>query len=44
MNMSIGQDIGRLDQQPAARAYFFDAAGAPLPVGTLLATSPMPKR
>ena len=40
MNMSIGQDLGRLDQQPAARAYFFDAAGAPLPVGTLLVNQP----
>ena len=40
MNTSILQDLGRLDQQPAARAYFFDAAGAPLPVGTLLVNQP----
>ena len=29
----IAEDAGRLDGQPAARAYFFDAAGAPLAVG-----------
>ena len=40
MNTSILQDLGRLDEQPAARAYFFDAAGAPLPVGTLLVNKP----
>ena len=40
MNTSILQDLGRLDEQPAARAYFFDAAGAPLPVGTLLINQP----
>ena len=40
MNTSILQDLGRLDQQPAARAYFFDVAGAPLPVGTLLINQP----
>ena len=34
LNMSIGEDVGRLDLQPATRAYFFDAAGAPLAVGT----------
>ena len=44
MNMSIGQDLGRLDQQPAARAYFFDAAGAPLPSARCSSTSPMPIR
>ena len=29
----IAEDAGRLDSQPAPRAYFFDAAGAPLPAG-----------
>lgn len=33
----IAEDIGRLDQQPSTRAYFFDAAGAPLKTGALLA-------
>ena len=28
----IAEDIGRLDKQPSTRAYFFDAAGAPLKV------------
>ena len=32
-NTSIAEDVGRLDQQPATRAYFFDAAGAPLAAG-----------
>lgn len=32
----IAEDAGRLDQQPSTRAYFFDAAGAPLKVGALL--------
>jgi gamma-glutamyltranspeptidase/glutathione hydrolase len=31
----IGDDVGRLDQQPAARAYFFDEAGAPLKAGAV---------
>jgi gamma-glutamyltranspeptidase/glutathione hydrolase len=30
---SIAGDTGRLDAEPSARAYFFDAGGAPLPAG-----------
>jgi len=33
---SIIEDVGRLDQQPSTRAYFFDAAGASLKEGVLL--------
>ncbi|HWK67942.1 MAG TPA: gamma-glutamyltransferase [Rhizobiaceae bacterium] len=29
----IAEDVGRLDKQPAARAYFFGPDGAPLPAG-----------
>jgi gamma-glutamyltranspeptidase/glutathione hydrolase len=36
LHTMIAEDIGRLDSQPATRAYFFDAAGAPLAVGTML--------
>src|SRR5262245_25566169 len=36
MSESIAGDIGRLDQQPSTRAYFFDPAGAPLKPGTVL--------
>ncbi len=36
MAAMIADDAGRLDAEPAARAYFFDAAGAPLPPGALL--------
>src|SRR5690606_20131899 len=36
LNALIAGDAGRLDGQPAARAYFFDEAGGPLPVGKLL--------
>jgi gamma-glutamyltranspeptidase / glutathione hydrolase len=32
----IADEVGRLDGQPAAKAYFFDAAGAPLSAGTIL--------
>ena len=32
----IAEDAGRLDTQPAARAYFHDASGAPLSEGTIL--------
>ncbi len=32
----IAQDAGRLDTQPAARAYFYDKDGAPLAVGANL--------
>jgi gamma-glutamyltranspeptidase/glutathione hydrolase len=32
----IGEDVGRLDQQTSTRAYFFDAAGAPLKTGSQL--------
>ncbi|WP_173932147.1 gamma-glutamyltransferase [Chelativorans sp. Marseille-P2723] len=35
----IAQDRGRLDRQPAARAYFYDEAGEPLAEGTLLKNS-----
>ena len=33
---SIAEDAGRLDGQAAARAYFYDASGAPLAAGALL--------
>lgn len=36
LSAMIAGDAGRLDSEPAARAYFFDANGAPLPPGTLL--------
>ena len=36
LNAMISADLGRLDGQAAARAYFFDPAGKPLPVGTVL--------
>jgi gamma-glutamyltranspeptidase/glutathione hydrolase len=32
----VAEDAGRLDQHPSTRGYFYDAAGAPLPAGTLL--------
>ncbi|MGI6852586.1 gamma-glutamyltransferase [Mesorhizobium sp. 1B3] len=32
----IAEDVGRLDKEPAARAYFFAPDGAPLPAGFLL--------
>ena len=32
----IAADKGRLDRQPAARAYFYNAAGNALPAGTIL--------
>jgi gamma-glutamyltranspeptidase/glutathione hydrolase len=32
----ITEEVGRLDAQPAARAYFFGADGAPLAAGTTL--------
>jgi gamma-glutamyltranspeptidase / glutathione hydrolase len=36
LNALIAEDRGKLDQEPAARAYFYDSAGEPLAVGTLL--------
>ncbi|MBX3580695.1 MAG: gamma-glutamyltransferase [Rhizobiaceae bacterium] len=36
LNVMITEDVGRLDTQSAARAYFFDEAGAPLAVGAVL--------
>lgn len=36
LHTMIAEDVGRLDTQPAARAYFFDALGAPLAAGTAL--------
>jgi gamma-glutamyltranspeptidase/glutathione hydrolase len=36
LNAMIAEDVGRLDTQPATRAYFYDAAGAPLAAGTVL--------
>jgi len=36
LNTMIAEDIGRLDAQPATRAYFFDTLGAPLAAGTML--------
>jgi len=38
---AIAEDGDRLRRQPAARAYFFDADGHPLPAGTLLANKPL---
>ena len=34
----IAEDMGRLDHQPAARAYFYDQDGKPLAVGATLKT------
>jgi len=36
MHKMVVDDIGRLDTQPATRAYFFDALGAPVAAGTTL--------
>ena len=36
LHAMIGEDAGRLDTQPTAKAYFFDAAGAPLAEGATL--------
>jgi gamma-glutamyltranspeptidase/glutathione hydrolase len=36
LHAMITQDVGRLDTQPAARAYFFDPLGSPLATGTML--------
>lgn len=36
LNTMISGDIGRLDTQPATRAYFFDAFGSPRATGTML--------
>ncbi len=36
LNTMIAEDAGRLDTQPATRAYFFNAAGAPLAAGTMV--------
>lgn len=36
LNALIAEDVGRLDKEPAAAAYFFTSDGAPLPVGTRL--------
>jgi len=36
MHTMLAADIGRLDTQPATRAYFFDADGAPVAAGTVL--------
>jgi gamma-glutamyltranspeptidase/glutathione hydrolase len=36
LHAMIAEDVGRLDTQPAARAYFFDAAGRPLAAGATL--------
>jgi gamma-glutamyltranspeptidase/glutathione hydrolase len=36
LNALITEDIGRLDKEAAARAYFFTSHGTPLPAGTLL--------
>ena len=41
---SIAEDKGRLDEQPSTRAYFFDAAGAPLGAGHRSPTPPTPRR
>ena len=38
---AIAEDGDRLRRQPAARAYFFDADGHPLPAGTLLTNKPL---
>ena len=36
LNGMVVDDAGRLDLQPSTRGYFYDAAGAPLAVGTSL--------
>ncbi|MEW9836969.1 gamma-glutamyltransferase [Mesorhizobium marinum] len=36
LHAMIEDDAGRLDTQPATRAYFYDTAGAPLAAGTVL--------
>lgn len=36
MHTMVAADIGRLDTQPATRAYFFDALGASVAAGTVL--------
>ena len=36
LNTMISGDIGRLDTQPATRAYFFDALGSPRAAGAML--------
>lgn len=36
LNTMISGDIGRLDTQPAARAYFYDAFGSPRAAGAML--------
>lgn len=36
LNALISEDVGRLDAQPSTRAYFFDADGKPLAVGSTL--------
>jgi len=36
LNRMITEDIGRLDTQPEARAYFYDASGSPLAAGAML--------
>ncbi|TAM96692.1 MAG: gamma-glutamyltransferase [Rhizobiaceae bacterium] len=36
LHKEIAADKGRLDRQPAARAYFYDKAGNALPAGTIL--------
>jgi gamma-glutamyltranspeptidase/glutathione hydrolase len=36
LHEEIEADKGRLDKQPATRAYFYDAAGNALPTGTIL--------
>jgi gamma-glutamyltranspeptidase / glutathione hydrolase len=40
LNASISADVGRLDLQEATRAYFFDAAGAPLVAGRVIRNQP----
>ncbi|MEP9388545.1 gamma-glutamyltransferase [Mesorhizobium sp. KR9-304] len=36
LHAMITQDVGRLDTQPATRAYFFDALGAPVTAGAVV--------
>jgi gamma-glutamyltranspeptidase/glutathione hydrolase len=36
LHNEIAEDMGRLDKQPAARAYFYDSEGKPLAVGATL--------
>jgi gamma-glutamyltranspeptidase/glutathione hydrolase len=36
MHTMVAADVGRLDTQPATRAYFFDALGTPVAAGTML--------